>query len=147
MRATAAGSDPLRSTAIARWTLPQLFGASPVAAALMSTRLPRRTRCAQSSSPTASCARPIETLDQLGSLGWVSHHGALVRLSRVSPAWPSVQLREAVDRLAWMGDGELLATTLAMLAQAVYAQVKSTRPSSCAGWRPAQAHPTTSSPK
>ena len=63
-----------------------------------------------------------ETLDQLGSLGWVSHHGALVRLLEGQPGLAERPLREAVDRLASMGDGELLATTLAMLAQAVYAQ-------------------------
>ena len=63
-----------------------------------------------------------ETLDQLGSMGWVSHHEALVGCSKAARRWPSVPLREGVEQLASMSDGELLATTLAMLAQAVYAQ-------------------------
>jgi hypothetical protein len=63
-----------------------------------------------------------EVLDQLGSMGWVSHHEALVRLLEGRPGLAEVPLREAVQRLAAMGDGELLATTLAMLAQTVFAQ-------------------------
>ena len=45
-----------------------------------------------------------------------------MRLLEGQPGLAERPLREAVDRLASMGDGELLATTLAMLAQAVYAQ-------------------------
>ena len=71
----------------------------------------------------ASCSEANETLDQLGSLGWVSHHEALVRLLEGRPgAGRASRCASAVERLASMGDGELLATTLAMLAQAVYAQ-------------------------
>jgi tetratricopeptide (TPR) repeat protein len=63
-----------------------------------------------------------ETLDQLGSMGWVSHHEALVRLLEGEPALAEVPLRAGVEKLASMSDRGLLATTLAMLAQAVYAQ-------------------------
>jgi ATP/maltotriose-dependent transcriptional regulator MalT len=55
-------------------------------------------------------------------MGWVSHHGALVRMLEDKPGLAEVPLRAGIERLAAIGDGELLATTLAMLAQAVYAQ-------------------------
>jgi hypothetical protein len=63
-----------------------------------------------------------ETLDQLGSQGWVSHHEALVRLLAREPALAEIPLRAGVAKLASMSDRGLLATTTAMLAQAVYAQ-------------------------
>src|SRR4029453_6107394 len=63
-----------------------------------------------------------EVLDQLGRMGWVSHHEALGRLVGGRPGLAEVPVREGVQRLAAMGDGELLATTLAMLAQTVFAQ-------------------------
>jgi tetratricopeptide (TPR) repeat protein len=63
------------------------------------------------------------TLGQLGSLSSsVSHHEALVGLLAGRPELAETPLREGVQRLAAMGDGGLLATTTAMLAQAVYAQ-------------------------
>jgi ATP/maltotriose-dependent transcriptional regulator MalT len=52
----------------------------------------------------------------------VSHHEALVRSLEGQAGMAELPLRAAVERLASMGDGELLATTLAMLAQAVFAQ-------------------------
>jgi hypothetical protein len=64
-----------------------------------------------------------ETLDQLGGLSSsVSHQEALVRLLAGQPALAEVPLRAGIDRLTPMGGGGLLATTTAMLAQAVYAQ-------------------------
>ncbi len=63
------------------------------------------------------------TLGQLGSLSSsVSHHEALVGLLAGRPELAETPLRQGVQRLAPMGDGGLLATTTAMLAQAVYAQ-------------------------
>jgi tetratricopeptide (TPR) repeat protein len=64
-----------------------------------------------------------ETLDQLGGLSSSVHHQeALVRLLAGQPALAEVPLRTGIDRLTRMGDSGLLATTTAMLAQAVYAQ-------------------------
>jgi tetratricopeptide (TPR) repeat protein len=64
-----------------------------------------------------------ETLDQLGGLTTsVSHHEALVRLLAGQPELAELTLRGGVERLSSLGDGGLLATTTAMLAQAVYAQ-------------------------
>ena len=126
MRATAAvlGPTPV-DEAIARCEgFRELVGASPVAAALMVNPLASLHAMRGEFELADGFLREAnETLDQLGSLGWVSHHeraGAPARGS--ARRWPSVPLREAVERLASMGDGELLATTLAMLAQAVYAQ-------------------------
>jgi ATP/maltotriose-dependent transcriptional regulator MalT len=63
-----------------------------------------------------------ETLHQLGSQGWVSHHEALVRLLAGEPALAEIPLRAGVETLAAVSDRAMLATTSAMLAQAVYAQ-------------------------
>jgi tetratricopeptide (TPR) repeat protein len=69
------------------------------------------------------CVREANaTLHQLGSLGWVSHHEALVRLLAGRPELAERPLREAVERLVSMHDRGLLATTAAMLAQTLYAQ-------------------------
>jgi class 3 adenylate cyclase len=62
------------------------------------------------------------TLHQLGSLGWVSHHEALVRLLEGRPALAERPLRAGVETLSAINHGDFLATTTAMLAQAVYAQ-------------------------
>ena len=68
-------------------------------------------------------AEANETLHQLGSLGGsVNHHEALVRLLAGQPALAERPLRAGVATLASMNDSALLATTNAMLAQAVYAQ-------------------------
>jgi tetratricopeptide (TPR) repeat protein len=64
-----------------------------------------------------------DTLDQLGGLGAsVSHHEALVRLLAGQPERAEATLRGGADTLAEMSDGSLMATTSAMLAQALYAQ-------------------------
>jgi class 3 adenylate cyclase/tetratricopeptide (TPR) repeat protein len=64
-----------------------------------------------------------ETLRELGSLiASVSHHGALVQLLAGRPELAEIPLQEGVAKLESMSDGGLLATTTAMLAQAVYAQ-------------------------
>jgi tetratricopeptide (TPR) repeat protein len=64
-----------------------------------------------------------ETLRELGSIhASVSHHEALVRLLAGDPALAEVPLRADVETLTSMNDVRLLATTTAMLAQAVYAQ-------------------------
>ena len=64
-----------------------------------------------------------EIVDQLGRMeSAVSHHEALVEMLAGQPERAEARLRPAYDTLEWMGAGELLATTAAMLAQAVYAQ-------------------------
>src|SRR5262249_61569963 len=62
------------------------------------------------------------TLHQLGSLGWVSHHEALVRLLSGRPDLAELPLRAGLERLARYEDRGMLATTAAMLAQALYEQ-------------------------
>jgi ATP/maltotriose-dependent transcriptional regulator MalT len=52
----------------------------------------------------------------------VSHHEALVRLLAGRPVLAELPLRAGLERLTSMSDSGLLATTTAMLAQAVYAQ-------------------------
>jgi DNA-binding SARP family transcriptional activator/tetratricopeptide (TPR) repeat protein len=64
-----------------------------------------------------------EVLRELGRMqSAVSHHEALVELLAGRPARAEERLREGYDRLAELGEGALLATTAAMLAQAVFAQ-------------------------
>ena len=64
-----------------------------------------------------------ETIHQLGSLhSSVSHIEALVRLQAGEPARAERLLRAGMETLASMNAGDLLATTIALLAQAVYAQ-------------------------
>ena len=88
-----------------------------------STRWRRCMRCrASSSSRTSSCARPTRPWTSSGASGWVSHHEALVRMLEGQPALAESPLRAGVEKLASMSDRGLLATTIAMLAQAVYAQ-------------------------
>jgi tetratricopeptide (TPR) repeat protein len=67
--------------------------------------------------------RANETLHQLGSLhSSVSHIEALVRLLEGEPARAEATLRAGIEALQSMHAGDLLATTTAMLAQAVHAQ-------------------------
>jgi ATP/maltotriose-dependent transcriptional regulator MalT len=62
------------------------------------------------------------TLGKLGSVGAsVSHHEALVMLLSGRPEVAEARLREGVRAHDSMGDARSLATTTAMLAQAVYA--------------------------
>jgi class 3 adenylate cyclase/tetratricopeptide (TPR) repeat protein len=64
-----------------------------------------------------------EVLVQLRSLtSTVSHHEALVRMLAGRPDLAEIPLRAGAARLESMSDRGLLATTNAMLAQAVYAQ-------------------------
>jgi class 3 adenylate cyclase/tetratricopeptide (TPR) repeat protein len=64
-----------------------------------------------------------ETLHELRSLhSTPSHIEALIRLLADQPALAEIPLRADVDALAPMGAGGLLATTTALLAQAVFAQ-------------------------
>jgi ATP/maltotriose-dependent transcriptional regulator MalT len=64
-----------------------------------------------------------ETLHQLRSLhSTPSHIEALIRLLADRPALAEIPLRADVEALAPMGAGGLLATTTALLAQAVFAQ-------------------------
>jgi tetratricopeptide (TPR) repeat protein len=100
-----------------------LAGASPVATVLMLNPLASlHAMRGEFELADHFVSEANETLDKLGSLGWVSHHEALVRLLEGQPGRAEVPLRAAVDRLASLGDGDRLATTLAMLAQAVFAQ-------------------------
>ena len=62
-------------------------------------------------------------LGELGRLqSAVSHHEALVELLAGEPAAAEAQLRAGYERLEAMGEHTLIATTAAMLAQAVLAQ-------------------------
>jgi DNA-binding SARP family transcriptional activator len=64
-----------------------------------------------------------EILDELGRMEDVAaHHEALVELLAGRPAEAEARLRPGYERLERMGERALLATTAAMLAQAVYAQ-------------------------
>jgi class 3 adenylate cyclase/tetratricopeptide (TPR) repeat protein len=64
-----------------------------------------------------------ETIRQLGSLhASVSHMEAIVRMLCDEPAEAERVLRAGVETLTAMSEGGLLATTAAMLAQALYAQ-------------------------
>jgi len=68
-------------------------------------------------------AEANDTLHQLGSLhSSVSHMEALIRLLARRPALAETTLRAGVEALEAMNAGDLLATTNAMLAQAVYDQ-------------------------
>jgi DNA-binding SARP family transcriptional activator/tetratricopeptide (TPR) repeat protein len=64
-----------------------------------------------------------EILDELGRLhSAVSHHEALVEMLAGQPAAAEERLRLGYERLQRMGERALLATTAAMLAQALHAQ-------------------------
>jgi class 3 adenylate cyclase/tetratricopeptide (TPR) repeat protein len=63
-------------------------------------------------------------LDELGRIysAGISHHEAFVEMLAGEPAIAEERLRRGYDRLEEMGEKALLATTAAVLAQAVYAQ-------------------------
>ena len=64
-----------------------------------------------------------EILDDLGRLqSAVSHHEALVEMLAGQPATAEARLRAGYAKLEEMGERTLLATTAAMLAQAIHAQ-------------------------
>jgi class 3 adenylate cyclase/DNA-binding SARP family transcriptional activator len=62
----------------------------------------------------------LDGLDRMQSA--VSHHEALVELLAGEPGIAAAKLRAGYDRLAEMGEKAVLATTAAMLAQALYAE-------------------------
>jgi ATP/maltotriose-dependent transcriptional regulator MalT len=125
-RATAAvfGPTPAHDAIRRCEELRELVGASPVAVAwvvnalallhAMRGELELADRFVQAAN---------ETLHQLGGLrASVSHMEALVRLLAGQPEVAERLLRANVETLASMSDRGMLATTTAMLAQAVYAQ-------------------------
>ncbi len=64
-----------------------------------------------------------ETLAKLGGfVAGVSHQEAHVRLLAGRPDLAEIPLREGIENLSEMGEGRALATTTAMLAQAVFEQ-------------------------
>jgi tetratricopeptide (TPR) repeat protein len=64
-----------------------------------------------------------ETRRELGNLtSMASHHEASIRMRAGQPALAEAALRASVEVLGPVGDSMLMATTNAMLAQAVYAQ-------------------------
>ena len=64
-----------------------------------------------------------EILDELARMeSAVSHHEALVEMLAGRPEEAEARLRPGYEKLERMGEHELLATTAALLAQAVYAQ-------------------------
>jgi tetratricopeptide (TPR) repeat protein len=64
-----------------------------------------------------------EILGELGRMqSAVSHHEALVEMLGGRPAAAEQRLRQGYEKLEQMGERGLLATTAAMLAQALYAQ-------------------------
>jgi class 3 adenylate cyclase/tetratricopeptide (TPR) repeat protein len=124
-RATAAvlGTTPV-DEAIARCeAFRERVAASPVAVALMVNPLASlHAMRGEFDAADALVREANETLHQLGSLGWVSHHEALVRLLEGRPDLAELPLRAGLERLARYEDRGMLATTAAMLAQALYAQ-------------------------
>jgi tetratricopeptide (TPR) repeat protein len=97
--------------------------ASPVAVALMLNPLASlHAMRGEFDAADALVREANETLHQLGSLGWVSHHEALVRMLAGRPDLAELPLRAGLERLARYEDRGMLATTAAMLAQALYEQ-------------------------
>ena len=101
-----------------------IVAASPVAVAHMVNPLALLHAMRCEFELADRCLRDAaETLRELGSLhGGVSHLEALVRLLAGQPQLAETPLRKDVDRLTSMSDVGLLATTTAILAQAVYAR-------------------------
>jgi tetratricopeptide (TPR) repeat protein len=125
MRATAAvlGPTPVDEAIRRCEGFRELVGARPVAAVLMLNPLASlHAMRGEFEVADRYLSEANETLDQLGSMGWVSHHEALVRLIEGQPRLAEFPLRTGIDKLVSIRDRGLLATTLAMLAQAVYAQ-------------------------
>jgi class 3 adenylate cyclase/tetratricopeptide (TPR) repeat protein len=124
-RATAAvlGSTPVDEAIRRCEAFRERVAASPVAVALMVNPLASlHAMCGEFEAADALVREANETLHQLGSLGWVSHHEALVRLLAGRPDLAELPLRAGLERLARYEDRGMLATTAAMLAQALYAQ-------------------------
>jgi class 3 adenylate cyclase/tetratricopeptide (TPR) repeat protein len=124
-RATAAvlGSTPVDEAIRRCEEFRERVAASPVAVALMVNPLASLHAMRGEFDVADALVREAnETLHQLGSLGWVSHHEALVRLLSGRPDLAELPLRAGLERLARYEDRGMLATTAAMLAQALYAQ-------------------------
>ena len=122
--AAAMGPTPV-DTAIHRCeAFRELVGASPIATA--STLNPLALLHAMRGDLATAEALLDEAsaiLREIGGLGSsVSHLEALVRMLAGRPALAEASLREDVELLAPTADGSALATTTAMLADAVYAQ-------------------------
>ena len=125
-RATAAvfGPTPVGEAIRRCEELRDLVGASPVALAWAVNALALLYAMSGDFGPAEQLLEQAnETIHQLGSLhSSVSHIEALVRLLADEPALAERTLRAGVRALASMTDRAMLATTTAMLAQAVYAQ-------------------------
>ena len=98
--------------------------ASPVAVALTLHPLALlHAMCGEVEHAWELAAEAGAILRELGGMqSAVSHHEALLELLACRPAQAEERLREGYERLTGMGDGTLLATTAAMLAQAVLVQ-------------------------
>jgi class 3 adenylate cyclase/tetratricopeptide (TPR) repeat protein len=124
-RATAAvlGPMPVDDAILRCEGLRDLVDASPVTVALMVNPLASlHAMRGEFDVAERLVGEANATLHQLGSAGWVSHHEALVRLLAGQPALAERPLRAGLDRLSSVHDSAMLATTTAMLAQALYAQ-------------------------
>ncbi len=87
-----------------------------------------------------------EILLELTGVGYaVSHHEALVRLLADRPDLAEQTLVSGLRKLHGTDDHGRIATTAAMLAQALFAQGRSTRPSASAHSPRVRRPPTTSS--
>jgi class 3 adenylate cyclase/tetratricopeptide (TPR) repeat protein len=98
--------------------------ASPVAAAWAANALALlHAMCGEARLAGQLVSQANDTIRQLGTLNSnVPHIEAIVRLLAGAPDRAEVALREGIGALEAMDAGGLLATTTAMLAQAVYAQ-------------------------
>ncbi len=125
-RATAAvfGPTPVGEAIRRCEELRDLVSASPVALAWAVNALALLHAMSGDFGPAEQLLEQAnETIHQLGSLhSSVSHIEALVRLLADEPSLAERTLRAGVRALASMTDRAMLATTTAMLAQAVYAQ-------------------------
>ena len=101
-----------------------VVAASPVAAVLIINPLASLHAMGGDTGRAERLLREASaTLRQLGGLNATfSHHEALVWMLAGRPQLAETALRASAEKLAEMGTGSWLATTNAMLAQAVYAQ-------------------------
>ena len=129
-RATAAvlGPTPVDEGIRRCERLRDLVGTSPVAVAWVANALaPLHAMRGEFETADRLVEEANETIHQLGSLhSSVSHMEAIVRLIEGQHALAERALRSDVDTLTSMSHGDLLATTYAMLAQAVYGQARFT---------------------
>ena len=124
--ASAAAFGPLPvPTAIRRCeAIPAEVAASPMAAALVARpRALLHALCGETAPARALIAESNATLDALGDLhASISHHEALVEMLAGAPDRAEARLRADHERLLAIGERSLLATTTALLAQAVAVQ-------------------------